>query len=58
MQTRKEVDNMHAALISSRAMNTLIAVLSTLAVGAAMAHTIVPSGEPERMPGTNCPPSC
>ncbi len=37
---------------------TAIAILATLAVGAAMTHTVAPSGEPARMPGSICPPNC
>jgi hypothetical protein len=38
---------------------TVIAIVATIVMGAAMVQTIGPSaGEPARMPGTDCPPLC
>ena len=62
MQTRKEVDNMHAALIRSRAANTLVALLAAVAFATAFAPTIGQGDnsrpEPSIMPGSICPPVC
>jgi hypothetical protein len=44
---------------ASTRFRTIIAVVATIVVGAAMFQTIAPaSGEPARMPGGYCPPSC
>lgn len=38
---------------------TVFAIVATIVVAAAAFQTIVPaSGEPARMPGAICPPSC
>jgi hypothetical protein len=38
---------------------TVIAIVATIVVGAAMVQTIAPAqGEPARMPGSTCPPLC
>jgi hypothetical protein len=61
MQTRKEVDNMHAALTRSRAANTLVALLAAVAFATAFAPTIGQGDtrpEPGIMPGAICPPVC
>ena len=63
MQTRKEVDNMHAALIRTRAMNALVALLAAVSLAATVApslrgDSLDPRPEPNIMPGTYCPPVC
>lgn len=62
MQPRKEVDNMHVALIRSRAANTLVALLAAVAFATAFAPVIDQGGdsrpEPSIMPGSICPPVC
>lgn len=55
MQTRKEVTEMYAAITR---FSTVMAIVTTFIVGAAMAQTIAPGGEPARMPGGICPPNC
>jgi hypothetical protein len=38
---------------------TVIAIVATIVMGAAMVQTIAPAaGEPARMPGAICPPNC
>jgi hypothetical protein len=40
-------------------LRTVIAVVAMLLVAAAGMQTVAPaSGEPARMPGSNCPPQC
>ena len=62
MQTRKEVDNMHAALIRSRAANALVAALAALALATAIAPMVGYDNDdqpnPAVMPGGICPPNC
>ena len=62
MQTRKEVEDMHAALIQSRAMNMLIALLASLALATALAPVLTGNGAGARsepnMPANGCPPHC
>lgn len=44
---------------ASQRFRTIIAIVATIVVGAAMVQTITPAqGEPARMPGTQCPPFC
>ena len=39
--------------------STVIAMVAMLLVAAAAMQTVAPaSGEPARMPGSNCPPQC
>ncbi len=62
MQTRKEVDNMHAALIRTRAASALIAFLAAIALATSFAPTLGAGQDsrPERttMPSGICPPNC
>lgn len=63
MQTQKEVNKMHAASIRTGAMNTLVALLASVALAAAFApilggDALGPRSEPNIMPGGNCPPQC
>ena len=46
---------MHVAITK---LSTIMAIVTTLIVGTAMAQTIAPGTEPARMPGSNCPPNC
>jgi hypothetical protein len=40
-------------------VRTVIAIMATIVVGAAMFQTMAPAaGEPARMPGSFCPPEC
>jgi hypothetical protein len=44
---------------ASQKYRTIIAIVATIVVGAAMVQTIAPAqGEPARMPGSTCPPQC
>ena len=60
MQTRKEVDTMHAAPIHSRPMLTIITALvaTALATSIAPITDIAPVSDPGVMPLPSCPPSC
>jgi hypothetical protein len=60
MQTRKEVKDMHAALITNRATTMLIALLASIALATALAPMLTGAGarsEPS-MPANGCPPHC
>jgi hypothetical protein len=40
-------------------IRTVVAIVATIVMGAAMTQTIAPAaGEPARMPGSSCPPIC
>jgi hypothetical protein len=44
---------------ASTKFRTVIAIVATILVGAAMIQTIAPApGEPARMPASMCPPTC
>jgi hypothetical protein len=44
---------------ASQRCRTIIAIVATIVVGAAMVQTIAPAtGEPARMPSGSCPPDC
>jgi hypothetical protein len=44
---------------ASQKLRTIIAIVATIVVGAAMVQTITPAqGEPTRMPSGSCPPDC
>ena len=44
---------------ASQRFRTVIAIVATIVMGAAMVQTIAPAaGEPARMPGSMCPPQC
>ena len=44
---------------ASTRFRTVLAIVATIVVGAAMFQTLAPaSGEPARMPAGMCPPTC
>jgi hypothetical protein len=54
---------MHAAIIRSRALNALVALLAAVAFAATIAPSLAgdeldPRPEPTIMPGSICPPMC
>ena len=61
MQTPKEVDTMHTAIIRGRATGLLVALLASVALATTFAPIIDGDGsrpEPSIMPGASCPPLC
>ena len=62
MQTRKEVEDMHAAITRTRAMSALIAFLASIALTTSFAATLGAGQDsrPERttVPSGICPPNC
>jgi hypothetical protein len=62
MQTRKEVEDMHAAITRTRATSALIAFLASIALAISFVPTLGAGQDsrPERttMPSGVCPPNC
>ena len=43
---------------ASTKLRTIVAILATIVLGAAMVQTIAPAADPAGMPAGSCPPEC